>query len=95
MKKIALFILLLFAIVQVIPGLQAMFSNQVCSVIFNVDEEKNGEKTVDGHQKFNKEYSDFCQLSDILSQRLTIAFHLTEKILPAPSLEQLTPPPNC
>ncbi len=95
MKKIALLILLLFAIVQVIPGMQAMLSHQMCSVIFIVDEEKNGEKTVDVHQQFNKEYSDFCQLSNMLSQRLTIAFHLTEKILPAPSLEKLTPPPNC
>ena len=95
MKKIALFILLLFATVQVIPGLQAMFSERSSSVIFNVDEEKNGEKTVDASQQFNKEYSDYCQLSAILSQRLHIAFHLTEQILPAPSLERLTPPPNC
>ncbi len=95
MKKIALFILLLFSTVQVIPGLQAMFSDRTSSVIFNVDEEKNGEKTVDGSQKYHKEYSDYCQLSAILSQRLHIAFHLTEQILPAPSLERLTPPPNC
>ena len=44
MKKIALFILLLFAFVQVIPGLQAMFSDQVCSVIFNVDGRKTEKK---------------------------------------------------
>ncbi len=95
MKKIALFILLLFAVVQVLPGLQSMFSERSSSVIFNVDEEKNGEKTVDASQQFNKEYSDYCQLSAILSLRLHIAFHLTEQILPAPSLERLTPPPNC
>ncbi|HPH31920.1 MAG TPA: hypothetical protein PLB49_08715 [Chitinophagaceae bacterium] len=94
MKKIALFILLLFATVQVIPGMQALFSDRNGSVIFNVDEEKNGEKTVDTSQKINKEYSDYCQLSAILSQRLLTAFHLSEQILPAPSLERLTPPPN-
>ena len=95
MKKIALFILFLFATVQVIPGLQAIFSDQICSVIFNMDEEKNGEKTVDASQKFKKEYTDYYQLSAMLSLRLQTAFHLTEQILPAPSLERLTPPPNC
>ncbi len=95
MKKIALFILLLFATVQVIPGLKAMFSEQLSSVIFNVDEDKNGEKTVESNKKYNKEYPDYDQLSAILSLRLHIAFQLTEKILPAPSLERLTPPPNC
>lgn len=95
MKKTALFILLLFATVQVIPGLQALFSDRTSSVVFNVDEEKNGEKTVDSSQKFQKEYADYCQLSDMLSLRIQIAFHLTEQILPAPSLEMLTPPPNC
>jgi len=95
MKKIALLILLLFATVQVIPGLKAMFSEQLSSVIFNVDEDKNGEKTTDSIKKYNKEYPAYHQLSAILSLRLHIAFQLTEQILPAPSLERLTPPPNC
>ncbi len=95
MKKIALFILLLFATVQVIPGLKAMFSDRISSVIFNVDEDKNGEKTADSIKKITKEYPDYQQLSAILSLRLRIAFQLTEQILPAPSLERLTPPPNC
>ena len=95
MKKIALFILLLFGTVQVVPGLNAMLSDPASSVIFNVDEDKNGEKTVDSSKKIAKEYPDYLQLSAILSLRLHIAFHLTEQILPAPSLERLTPPPNC
>lgn len=95
MKKIALFILLLFGTVQVVPGLKAMFSDGISSVIFNVDEDKNGEKTTDSGKKITKEYSDYQQLSAILSLRLHIAFQLTEQILPAPSLERLTPPPNC
>lgn len=95
MKKIALFILLLFGTVQAVPGLKAIFSDRTSSVIFNVDEDKNGEKTADSSKKISKEYSDYQHLSQILSLRLHIAFQLTEKILPAPCLERFIPPPNC
>ncbi len=95
MKRIALFILLIFATVQVVPGLKACISDHPVSVVFAMDEEKHGEKSPVEFQKDKKTGSTYHQLADLLSYQLNTAFHVAEKILPAPCLEQPTPPPNC
>lgn len=95
MKKIALFILLLFATVQVVPGVQAFFSDFSQGLVFNVDEEKNSEKSAADNQKEKKEYPAYESISAALTHRLNTALHLADKLAPAPYLEMLTPPPNC
>ncbi len=93
MKKIALFILLLFAAVQTIPAVQSFFSESK-ALIFNVDEEKSVDKTTIDEIKEKKEYPAYDSLSAILSGKLSTAIHLAEAILPSPSMQKLTPPPD-
>lgn len=94
MKKIALFILILFAAVQTIPAVQSFFSESK-ALIFNVDEEKSTDKTAATDEiKEKKEYPAYDSLSAILSNKLTTAIHLAETILPSPSMQKLTPPPD-
>lgn len=93
MKKIALFILLLFAAVQTVPAVQSFFSESK-ALIFNVDEEKNTDKTCADETKEKKEFPGSPFLSIILSINLNTAFHLAESILTPPCLEKNTPPPN-
>ena len=95
MKRIALFILLIFATVQIVPGVNACITDDPASVVFTKDEEKHAEKSSIEFQKDKKINPAYHQLADLLSQQLNTAFHVAEKILPAPCLEQHTPPPNC
>lgn len=94
MKKIAFFILLLFAAVQTIPAVQSFF-NESKALIFNVDEEKSSSKTgATDEIKEKKEYPAYDCLSANFTNKLATAFHLAEAILPFPCVEKLTPPPN-
>lgn len=93
MKKIALFILFLFAAVQTIPAVQSFF-NESKALIFNVDEEKNGNKTASDEIKEKKEYPAYDSLSANFTNKLATAIHLAEAILPFPCMEKFTPPPN-
>ena len=93
MKKIALFILFVFTLVQVVPAMQSLckLDNEL---VFNLGEEKGGEKTDTKEKKENKDYSPLELASKIIGIKTFIAFHIAEKIHSSPCLEKLTPPPN-
>ena len=93
MKKIALFILFVFTLVQVVPAMQSLF-NRDNGLVFNVDEEKTGEKTDTNEKKEKKDYSSLLFGLETVSSKTNACFHLAEKIQPSPCLENLTPPPN-
>jgi hypothetical protein len=93
MKKIAIFILFVFALVQVVPAMQSLFK-QNNGLIFTVDEEKGGEKTDNNEKKEKKDYSSLSLVVKLVSAKTCAAFHLAEKIHTSPCLENLTPPPN-
>jgi hypothetical protein len=91
MKKIAIFFIMIFALVQTAPVVMAVFTE--VSSVFIVDEEK-GEEKATGENKEKKSEVDFTFHSSQLSNRLNTAFHLAEKIPTHPSADKLTPPPN-
>ena len=93
MKKIALFILFVFTIVQVVPALQSVIKLDN-GLVFNVGEEKGGEKTDTNEKKEKKDYSSPSLFVKVVSIKASVAFHLSEKIYLSPCLEKLTPPPN-
>lgn len=93
MKKLAWFILFLFASVQVIPGVRGFFQDSKV-IVFTIDEEKNTDKTISEDLKEKKDYTAYSSLSSQLTDRINTAFHVAEKILPAPSLDPTNPPPN-
>jgi len=93
MKRTALFILLLFGLVQTVPALQSFF-NTSNALVFNIDEEKSSEKTDIEEKKEKKDYSGLALLNRALAAQSSVAFHHTESIQPPPYLENLTPPPN-
>ncbi len=93
MKKIAIFILFVFALVQVVPAMQSLFK-QNNGLIFTVDEEKGGEKTDNNEKKEKKDYSSLSLVVKVVSAKTCAMFHLVEKIHISPCLENLTPPPN-
>lgn len=93
MKKIAIFILFIFTLVQVAPALQSLFQNSN-SIIFTVHEEKSSETTESEEKKEKKEFSSLSLLVKAVSAKTTVAFHLAEKLHPSPCLEKLTPPPD-
>lgn len=93
MKRIALFILLLFALVQTVPAVQSFF-NTSNALVFNIDEEKNTEKTDTEEKKEKKDLNNLIFLTRLFAAKSCVAFHHTESIQPSPCLEDLTPPPN-
>ena len=93
MKKIALFILFVFTIVQVVPALQSVIKLDN-GLVFNVGEEKGGEKTDTNEKKEKKDYSSPSLFVKAESIKASVTFHLAEKIYPSPCLEKLIPPPN-
>lgn len=93
MKRTALFILLIFGLVQTVPALQSFF-NTSNALVFNIDEEKSSEKTDIEEKKEKKDYSGLALLNQVLAAKSCVAFHDTESIQPPPCLEKLTPPPN-
>ena len=93
MKKISIFILFIFALVQVAPAIQS-FCKLDNGFVFNIDEEKGGEKTDTNEKKEKKDYSSSSLLIKVVSIKASVSFHLSEKIYPSPCLEKLSPPPN-
>lgn len=93
MKKIAIFILFVFTLVQVVPALQSLFKVN-SGIVFTMDEEKSDEKTETNEKKEKKDYSSLSLLVKAASAKVNISFHLAEKIFTSPCLEKLTPPPN-
>ncbi len=93
MKKIALFLLLLFATVYVVPTLQS-FGNNTAINIFDVDEEKTGDKGKTEESKEKKYFSLFSHQNEAFSRIIGTAIHLAEQIPASPCMEKLTPPPN-
>lgn len=94
MKRIAFILLLIFAFVQVVPGILSFGEMDRIGVFFNVDEEKTAEKMVQEKAKEKKEYTSLLLLSAACGKEMALALHQAEKILPAPCLEQQAPPPN-
>ena len=94
MKRIALFLLLIFAAVQVVPGVLSLGNKDRIGLFFNVDEEKTAEKMVQEKAKEKKEYTSFLLLSAACGKEMALALHRAERILPAPWLEQQALPPN-
>lgn len=92
MKKIAVILLFIFALVQAGPAIFSVCTNTVS--FFMADEEKGDDKTDHIEKKDKKDYATFTTLSDIFSQRINTAIHLTEKIQPSPCLKKLILPPD-
>lgn len=93
MKKIAIFIVFIFTLVQVASALQSLLKSSA-GIVFTVHEEKSSETTESEEKKEKKEFSSLSLLVKAVSAKTTVAFHLAEKIHPSPCLEKLTPPPN-
>lgn len=90
MKKIAFFILFLFAAVQILPAIQSIWGNNQ-AIVLEINEEK---KTDKDNTKSHKEFLSFYSLNLDLSVKLLIQIHLAESIMPFPCFENLTPPPD-
>lgn len=91
MRKIAAILLIVFATVQVAPAVYSLLSPS--SSVFMVDEER-GDDLKGSDKKEKKDYPAFVHPAAELTQQLTIAFHVAERICSSPCLEKLTPPPN-
>lgn len=94
MKKIAIFLLLIFSAVQVIPLAFSMLDTGK-TLIFNIDEEKNKDKGNSVDEK--KEKKDLMAIfsNPVFEAKRKTSVSL-EKGLPhlTPYLEKNTPPPN-
>ncbi len=91
MKRTAAILLFLFAFVQAAPAVCSFFKESL--VVFVADEEKNNDKG-EQEKKDKKDFTLTCLKTNTIAQKINTALHLTEKILPSPCLEKLTPPPN-
>lgn len=94
MKKTALFILLIFSLVQVLPALRSVVCDNN-SLVFNVDEEKGEDKTEKQEKKAKKDFLAVAPQNRDNPDKFNNASHASEAIASSPCLEKLTPPPNC
>lgn len=97
MKKGALFMLLLFAIVQVLPALTVLCSSVEVVSVFNPDEEKNNNNPVYSSEelKEKKQHSEFLNpvlLASEPPRQFLLPTHPGK--LPRPIKDLTTPPPN-
>lgn len=92
MKKTALLLLLVFAIVQTAPAVCSYFQEK--TVFFMVDEEKSEEKP-DNDKKGKKDITLLSQAGLFAALEIKVNLHRAENIHCFPCLEQPTPPPNC
>ncbi len=90
MKKIAFFILILFAVVQVLPTIQSVWGNDQ-AIVMDMNEEKKADKE---DTKSNKEFLSFYNTTTDLSVKVNTLILLAENLLTSPCQEKLTPPPN-
>lgn len=93
MKRIAFFILLFFATVQIVPAVQSL-CHAGNGLFFNIDEEKNTEKVGTDDTKETKDYPSFIGHAKDFSGLVNTAFHLTVHLALFPCVENPTPPPN-
>lgn len=94
MKKIALFLLLIFTTVQVIP-LAFSIMDADKTLIFNIDEEKNNEKGSSVDEKKEKKDILALLLSPVFETKRKTSVSLEIGLLHlTPFLEKNTPPPN-
>jgi Na+-transporting methylmalonyl-CoA/oxaloacetate decarboxylase gamma subunit len=91
MKKIAVLFIFLFTLVQAGSAICSLVTSS--AAFFLVDKEKGDEKP-ETEKKESKEKITVSEHSLFFSDKVSIAFHLIEKINPSPSLEKQTPPPN-
>ena len=92
MKKIAFLLFMVFAAVQAIPSVMAVFSYSTS--VFIVDEEKGYEKAQSDDNKCKKDYTDCISQSLHPDTHLNMAFHIAEHIYSSPCLKKPAPPPN-
>lgn len=94
MKKIALFLLLLFAAVQAIPLVVSIIDADK-TLIFNVDEEKQSEKgNMVDEKKIKKDYLALLLSPVFESNPQNLVASFDNQLPPIPFLEKSTPPPN-
>lgn len=94
MKKIALFLLLIFTAVQVIP-LAFSIMDVGKTLIFNIDEEKNNDKGSSVDEKKEKKDILALLLSPVFEAKRKTSVTPDKGLLPyTPFLEKNTPPPN-
>jgi len=92
MKKIALLLFLVFASVQLVPVVMAVFTTTIS--VFIADEEKSEEKESNNDHQEKKDYSAISSDSSVLSNKVNTAIHMAETIHPSPCLEKPALPPN-
>lgn len=90
MKKIALFILILFTAVQILPAFQSI-SGTDQAIVLDITEEKKIDKE---NSKSIKEFISVYSLNPGLAVKFLTQIHLSERIMPSPCFDKLTPPPN-
>lgn len=92
MKKIAFIFILIFTLVQAGPAIACLYNPE--QAVFIVDEEKSEDKSKaekkDGKKELSRPFSFYFQIQNIFSGIRTS----DDLILPCPSLELLSPPPN-
>jgi len=90
MKKFALFILILFTVVQSLPTIQSIWGNEE-AIVLDISEEKKKDKE---DSKSIKEFISFYNINLYLTVKLLTQIHKAESIMPSPCFEKLTPPPD-
>ncbi|HVZ57387.1 MAG TPA: hypothetical protein VG870_12055 [Chitinophagaceae bacterium] len=93
MKKLALFLLLLFAAVQAVPAIRALVDGEKI-LVFNVDEEKCAGKQVADYFKDSRNSFAACLEQISLTARLIAPVQPDDQLPLHPCLERHTPPPN-
>lgn len=94
MKKIAVILFTIFALVQAGPAVQTLINPDQVS-LFIVDEEKNNNTKEDTLKEIKKDFS--VQHLILSGPGIASSFHknASETIYSSHSPENLTPPPNC
>lgn len=93
MKKIAILILLLFVISQVLPTAQSLVNDPAIILVDHAEEHKNSKDEL----KEKKEYKGYLVYNGPFQGAHTwdlLRWNSLENILPSPSVDKITPPPN-
>lgn len=90
MKKSAFFILFLFTMAQALPTIKSLWGNEK-AITLNITEEKKADKE---EKKAGKEYVNIFAIAGKLLSTLNTQITTNDRILPAPSFQIPTPPPD-
>jgi len=93
MKRIAIFILLLFTLSQSLPTAKSLLEGNTIMLVDYTEEHKNAKedlKEKKDYKEYITHYRNFIGFNCTNLNRL----HFSEYILPAPAVDKLTPPPN-